>query len=146
MYIMIVVFCFLTSGIRLKAHTIIITPLINISVNYWIFRGNKKSLKIQKEYLETVNRKRTDNTNIKSTKGQTNINKPLYIQLRIAFIFCIIIAKHIFVCFCLCLWFCLCFDDFSISFRSCSGSVDFFFLPFMTCIYIFLYCHFILWF
>jgi hypothetical protein len=26
------VFCFLTSGIRLKAHTIIITPIINISV------------------------------------------------------------------------------------------------------------------
>ena len=40
----------------------------------------------------------------------------------------------------------VCFDDFSISFRSCSGSVNFLFLHFMTCIYIFLYCNFILWF
>jgi hypothetical protein len=53
MYIMIVVLCFLTWGIRLKAHTIIFTPIINISVNYWCCGCNKKSLKIQKEYLET---------------------------------------------------------------------------------------------
>jgi len=48
MYIMIAVFCFLTSCIRLKAHTIIITPIINISVNYWCCWCNKESLKIQK--------------------------------------------------------------------------------------------------
>jgi hypothetical protein len=92
-----VVFCFLTSGIRLKAHTIIISPIINISVNYWCCGCNKKSLKIQKEYLETVNRKRTDNTNIKKTKGQTSIYKTLRIQLRIAFTFCIIITS-IYLC------------------------------------------------
>ena len=49
------------------------------------YQPNKKSLKIPKEYSESINRKMTDNTmaNRKTTKGQTTLYKTLHIKLKI---------------------------------------------------------------